>query len=507
LTELQSGDSFGEEALLTNAKHNASVTMLTDGVLMKLSKENFINLIEQPVIKAVSFHKASVLVASGATWLDVRLNNEHVASHIKGSINIPFNVLRMESGKLKSDKRYVIYCDTGIRSSAAAFLLTKRGYNVYYLEDGLMSLPQSGVLPENSMPDGQQRGEENKVGEKDALLKRPGGEGRTFENAYQASDVVSLNLLEQDTEKTRKFKQEADKRLEKEKRKFEEIFEQNAREMEKLRQLKKNAEERLNKEREELQEQFEKSRLALEKEAEKKHAEQEAMEKAMQNRIKAMLEQERGKLAKEIVRANQEVKLNRREEAITSAARKAINKEAKIIIEEFKKEYEQERAAEQARLDEEHRNLEQVSRKIRETLKEIQKTRKKAEEIWRAAETDAGKLRENQQRLESEIRAAEIKLAQARMNVEEVQQTENSIAVAQEVNELEFLKQKEGELRKKVEAEITVWKEEHEHDLEVPENILSELKRMKEHAEAAKRTAEKRAKDLISDIAAQIWKR
>jgi CRP-like cAMP-binding protein len=134
LTELQSGDSFGEEALLTNAKHNASVTMLTDGVLMKLSKENFINLIEQPVIKAVSYHKARKLVATGASWLDVRFQNEHEASHIEDSINIPLNMLRMETGKLKSDKPYVIYCDTGVRSSAAAFLLTKRGYNVYYLE-------------------------------------------------------------------------------------------------------------------------------------------------------------------------------------------------------------------------------------------------------------------------------------------------------------------------------------------------------------------------------------
>jgi hypothetical protein len=370
-----------------------------------------------------------------------------------------------------------------------------------------MSLPQSDVLPENTMPDGKQWEEVSKVGIKDAVLNRLGGEEWTFEKKDQVSDKMAWKLQEQDTEKIRKLKQEADKRLEKEKKKFEELYEQNTKEMEKLRQLKKKAEEQLNKERKELQEQFEMTRLALEREAEKKHAAQEAMEKAMQNKIKIMLESERRKLAEEIVRANQDVEQALRKEAITNAARKAINKEAKIIIEEFKKEYEQERIAEQTRLNEERRNLELVSEKIQKTLKEIQKTREKAEEIWRAAEIDAEKLREKQQRLEAEIRAAEIKLAQARKNVEEVQQTEKSIAVAQDVDELELLKQKEEGLRKQVEAEITVWKEEHAGDLAVPENILLDLKRMKEHAEAAKKAAEKRAKDLISDIAAQIWKR
>src|SRR5260221_13694111 len=38
LAELKSGDAFGEEALVSEAKRNATVTMKTDGVLLRLSR-------------------------------------------------------------------------------------------------------------------------------------------------------------------------------------------------------------------------------------------------------------------------------------------------------------------------------------------------------------------------------------------------------------------------------------------------------------------------------------
>ena len=506
LTELQSGDSFGDEALLTNAKHNVSVTMLTDGVLMKLSKENFINLVEKPAIEAVSYYDAGKFVAAGAYWLDVRFPDEHKASHIKGSINIPLHVLRTETGALQTDRRYVVYCDTGVRSSAAAFLLAKRGYNACYLENGLAAMPGSGV-PAGDAVSGAVPGEDGGRVNKEAGPGDPQGAGQSLPETGKIPGTRARTSRKQDAEALRKRKQEADRRLEKEKIKFQEIYEQNAREMEKLRQLKKQAEEQLDRDREELREQFEKSRQALEQEAEKKRADQEAMEKAMQNKIKAMLEQERRKLAEEIVRANQERDQSLREEAIADVARKAVSQEAKVIIKELKKEFELERRAEQARLVEERLQMERESRKIQEALDEIQKTREKAEALWGAAEADAEKLREKQQRLEAEMKSAETRLAQARKNAEEVQQAENSIAAAREAGDLELLKLKEEELRRQLEAEITAWKEEHADDLAVPESIMLELRRMKEHAEVAKKTAEKRARDLISEIASQIWKR
>ena len=41
LAELVVGDTFGEEALISDAKRNATVTMTADGSVMRLGKEDF----------------------------------------------------------------------------------------------------------------------------------------------------------------------------------------------------------------------------------------------------------------------------------------------------------------------------------------------------------------------------------------------------------------------------------------------------------------------------------
>ena len=45
LAELGMGDTFGEEALISGAHRNATVTMITDGVLMRLGKDDFNTLL------------------------------------------------------------------------------------------------------------------------------------------------------------------------------------------------------------------------------------------------------------------------------------------------------------------------------------------------------------------------------------------------------------------------------------------------------------------------------
>jgi CRP-like cAMP-binding protein len=55
LAELGTGDSFGEEALIAEAKRNATVTMLTDGTLMRLGKQDFQTLLNEPLLQWVSY--------------------------------------------------------------------------------------------------------------------------------------------------------------------------------------------------------------------------------------------------------------------------------------------------------------------------------------------------------------------------------------------------------------------------------------------------------------------
>jgi CRP-like cAMP-binding protein len=137
LAELGVGDTFGEEALISEAKRNATVTMLTDGVLMRLNKQDFRELMNDPLQQWVDIDKAEKIIARGGRWLDVRLPSEHQNLAIDDSINIPLYFIRLKLSTLDRKLPYVVYCDTGRRSSAAAFILLERGFDAYVLKDGI----------------------------------------------------------------------------------------------------------------------------------------------------------------------------------------------------------------------------------------------------------------------------------------------------------------------------------------------------------------------------------
>jgi CRP-like cAMP-binding protein len=137
LAELGVGDTFGEEALIAEAKRNATVAMLTDGVLMRLNKQDFRELMNEPLLQWVSYEKAREIIDQGGRWLDVRLPSEHQNLAIEGSLNIPLYFIRLKLSALDRNTPYIVYCDTGRRSSAAAFILVERGFDAYVLQGGL----------------------------------------------------------------------------------------------------------------------------------------------------------------------------------------------------------------------------------------------------------------------------------------------------------------------------------------------------------------------------------
>jgi CRP-like cAMP-binding protein len=137
LAELKSGDTFGEEALVSEAGRNATVTMKTDGSLLRLSPLDFNALLREPLLHAINMEQARQKVLAGAEWIDVRYMSEYQYDKLPGAINIPLSEIRNAFGALAMNKEYVVYCQSGRRSSAAAFLLAQRGYNVFLLEGGL----------------------------------------------------------------------------------------------------------------------------------------------------------------------------------------------------------------------------------------------------------------------------------------------------------------------------------------------------------------------------------
>jgi CRP-like cAMP-binding protein len=147
LAELSMGDTFGEEALIADAKRNANITMLTDGALMRLAKDDFRKLLNEPMLNWVSMDQARRVIEAGGRWLDVRLPSEFENTHLEGAINLPLYFIRLKLKSLDPKAHYVTYCDTGRRSSAAAYILAERGLNASVLRGGLNGM--SGTAPKS----------------------------------------------------------------------------------------------------------------------------------------------------------------------------------------------------------------------------------------------------------------------------------------------------------------------------------------------------------------------
>lgn len=137
LAELGPGDTFGEEALISESKRNATITMLSDGAVMRLAKDDFQKLLNEPMLDWIDYNDAKALVAEGAQWLDVRLPSEFDSSHENDAINVPLYFIRLKLTQLDQDKTYIVCCDTGRRSSAGAFILNERGFTTRVLKGGL----------------------------------------------------------------------------------------------------------------------------------------------------------------------------------------------------------------------------------------------------------------------------------------------------------------------------------------------------------------------------------
>jgi len=136
LAELKSGDAFGEEALVSEAKRNATISMKTDGVLLRLAKEDFVELLREPLLRRISLDEARDKIAKGGQWIDVRYPSEYQYDKLPGAINIPLSEIRNAFEVLDKGREYVLYCQSARRSAAATFLLAQRGYRAFLLAEG-----------------------------------------------------------------------------------------------------------------------------------------------------------------------------------------------------------------------------------------------------------------------------------------------------------------------------------------------------------------------------------
>jgi rhodanese-related sulfurtransferase len=95
----------------------------------------------EPILQRLGYEEAKQVTNEGGMWIDVRLPSEFQSRHLLNSINIPLPLLRAKLDKLDANRKYIVCCDTGRRSSTATYLLTQNNFNAYVLENGLQAVP------------------------------------------------------------------------------------------------------------------------------------------------------------------------------------------------------------------------------------------------------------------------------------------------------------------------------------------------------------------------------
>jgi len=145
LADISMGRCFGEDALINHTARNASVTMLSDGVLMRIHRDDFAQLLIDPSQRFVKSQTLDEVPTKNVKFLDVRTQEEFDYRHFADALHIPLRLLRLKVRLLKPDVHYVVYCNSGSRSHAAAYLLAQKGLNVTVLDNGLKSLTQLQV--------------------------------------------------------------------------------------------------------------------------------------------------------------------------------------------------------------------------------------------------------------------------------------------------------------------------------------------------------------------------
>lgn len=146
MAHLGEGSTFGEAALISDKPRNATVSMQTDGILLRLKKEDFLHLMQEPMQNWVSLGEAEERIKGGAIWVDTRAPSEYQLNHLPDAINIPLNEAHRRAQELDDDKEYVCYCQSGRRSSATAFILSQYGINVCVVRGGIPAIDNGTAL-------------------------------------------------------------------------------------------------------------------------------------------------------------------------------------------------------------------------------------------------------------------------------------------------------------------------------------------------------------------------
>ena len=129
------GDFFGEDALISDKKRNATITMLGSGELMRLGKDEFNELLVKPASEYVTLEEVQAVIDGGEQrikLIDVRHPSE-IEMTVEGARNIPLQLLRQKTEELDPETVYVV-ATPGRRAELGALVLTQAGFDSYILK-------------------------------------------------------------------------------------------------------------------------------------------------------------------------------------------------------------------------------------------------------------------------------------------------------------------------------------------------------------------------------------
>jgi len=137
LAQISDLDTFGEDALISGIPRTVSITAITDMSLLRLGKEQFIELIKQPTLKYIDFDELQGFLSEDAELVDVRSPDEFKKGHLARSINVPFFSMRMYLKTLNKSHPIILVCKDGRISESAAFILLQHKFNALILKGGI----------------------------------------------------------------------------------------------------------------------------------------------------------------------------------------------------------------------------------------------------------------------------------------------------------------------------------------------------------------------------------
>jgi len=526
LAILSVGDGFGEEALITNGKRNATVTMQENGVLMQLHKKDFLELLIEPLIKYTDLITANKHTKQQASLIDVRTNKAFSENGLEHATNIPLSMLRVKLATLNPTSDYILYCDDGAQSAAAAFLMIQQGLNCKVIRNGISAsnketkktIARKTEAETNIVPLQKEKTDtaaKEKVDQDQVKFEQH--RRLAQEEARKAKAAAEARQAAED--KTRQLKDEADKlRLQAERLAMKTASAETARkqaedEISRIKSTAKGVKEQAVKESQQMRGEAERLRATAEKElariqqestsiqtqreeiekaalkaaqmAELKNKEaQQAQQqaKAEAERVKSEAESIRQAAMQEAERLRQEMS-QQRKNAAKLEAEEAAGREAELIAARQRAEQAIKQAA-QAAEDARHQATIEAEAIRQRALEEAEKTRRNAKAAaLAAAEHTEAKQREQQQLLDEVRRQAEATLKETGLAARRARQKAEEEAGQirqQALQEAEQLRRDMESTRKLVEEEAARAKAQITEDSQ--RHQLAEQQRQREAA-------------------------